>query len=513
MKLRNRKTVVIACTTLLVASIAWFAYRNYYPPIPKAPVPANLRDLDPEVVILIEQTLSSVSKAPHKSHAWLKLGIVYHANEIHDLAGRCYEQAIALDRKDPRGWYFLALLREREGRTQDALVSLDQVVKRVPDFPPAHWRRGFVLLSLGQSAGAMSAFRRAVQLDPNDPAGAMGLARSLLDADGHVEAISILESWRDRAGEIRGYLMHLLGTAYQRAGRPADANAAFAQSNAEGPSWPDPWLRELGRFQPGYGAHIQNARQLIAKRQFLDAVMVLEDLYRRQPTNIVVMTNLGIAQRGLGEHEKSLRTLQRAVELKSSDFDARFNLAVTLAEMTEKHNAGNSSELIARALSEADVILSSNPDHSKARVLRGDLLVRHGRREEALQDYNAALRIEPNNARFLFRAGVVLIALNQAEKAVDVLKKAVQGSPSDSEIYRALATALVYANQLEEAATIIKQGETLRPNDARWFPVKEELQKRAAQKSPEGRAASHHSREAVQSPTGLPPQTKPAGGG
>ena len=93
-----------------------------------------------------------------------------------DVSGAPDEQAIALQADNPRWWYHLAALRRNTGDQDGALAALDRVTELDATYVPAHWQRGFHLLELGRSVEAESSFRRAIELNPADPTGSVGLA-------------------------------------------------------------------------------------------------------------------------------------------------------------------------------------------------------------------------------------------------------------------------------------------------------------------------------------------------
>jgi tetratricopeptide (TPR) repeat protein len=88
---------------------------------------------------------------------------------------------------EPEAMMVLENVRERRGDWSGALRWLDRVLERAPLHRDAWYRRALVLLQLGETQGAIEAFRRAVELMPDDFHARYNFARTLL-SNGAVEA-------------------------------------------------------------------------------------------------------------------------------------------------------------------------------------------------------------------------------------------------------------------------------------------------------------------------------------
>lgn len=84
----------------------------------------------------------------------------------------------------------LALIKER---LPEALAHYEEAAQVAPDRPLPHASQGQVLLRLGRTDEALSAFARALGRAPRDEAALAGRAEALLSADRRAEAGEILE--------------------------------------------------------------------------------------------------------------------------------------------------------------------------------------------------------------------------------------------------------------------------------------------------------------------------------
>jgi len=182
------------------------------------------------------------------------------------------------------------------GRADAALQAYDAAVRIDPELAPAHSNRGTLLEELNDVKGARSAYERAVTLDANsadalaslawleaqagDSAAAQThgeralalspaniLARIALasadlqrrDLSSAAERLSELSRTADLTPVNRSIVLGLIGDLNDAEGRPAEAFAAYATSNAE--------LKALNaaRFEaPGMETALDHARRLTA---------------------------------------------------------------------------------------------------------------------------------------------------------------------------------------------------------------------------------------------------------
>lgn len=128
-----------------------------------------------------------------------------------------FEQAVQLERSEPKWWLFPALARSLLGDIEGAIAALDEVIARNERSVPAHWRRGERLRAHGDWAAAEKAFRRALTINPGEPAALIGVIRLQLQRQNTPETMTLLEPLRKRFPN-QPFLYQLLGQAYGQAG-------------------------------------------------------------------------------------------------------------------------------------------------------------------------------------------------------------------------------------------------------------------------------------------------------
>lgn len=117
--------------------------------------------------------LADFSKAiklnPDWTDALRDRGFLYHAMAKYDLARADFQHALQLDASDVEAANGVALCDLSSGRAQQAIDSFGAVIKMAPDVGVYYANRGTAYLLSGDSAKATEDFRKALQLEPDEP--------------------------------------------------------------------------------------------------------------------------------------------------------------------------------------------------------------------------------------------------------------------------------------------------------------------------------------------------------
>lgn len=144
----------------------------------------------------------------------------------------------------------------------------------------------------------------------------------------------------------------------------------------------------------------------------------------------------------------------------------RWNLAALRAEVPlglakERVSAGQ----LAVAVPLLDQALQHHPRYLEALRLRGDVLVRLGRFDEARRAFAAALSVDESDPAALYGMGLSLHQLGQPQQALGYYRAALKGRPLHSETHHNLAAALVSTGRTAEALPHLEEAVRLRPDD------------------------------------------------
>jgi tetratricopeptide (TPR) repeat protein len=120
------------------------------------------------------------------------------------------------------------------GELRRAAQEFEHALELRPDWARALVNLGDARLALGEVAGAIEAYRRAVTIAPDDPGAANNLAWALLqDPVRWPEAEPVIQGALARQPEPRGYYLDTLGALLLRKGQSQAALATFREALAD----------------------------------------------------------------------------------------------------------------------------------------------------------------------------------------------------------------------------------------------------------------------------------------
>lgn len=161
--------------------------------------------------------------------------------------------------------------------------------------------------------------------------------------------------------------------------------------------------------------------------------------------------NLGTGFLESGDHERAIRYLERAVELRPAAGHARFNLAA--AYLAAGDTASASAHL--------DTLLAANPDNSRALQLQAESYQQGGRWGDALTAYGRLLVVQPRHAAARFNSAILLWSLGDEPAAAVQLRALLGDHPDDQDARLHLGLLIADAGDAavgapEEASALLR---------------------------------------------------------
>jgi tetratricopeptide (TPR) repeat protein len=186
--------------------------------------------------------------------------------------------------------------------------------------------------------------------------------------------------------------LHLLGVVLTLQDRPEEALS---------------YLRRAETEQPGHASlRVNLGNALVAAKRFEEAVVV------SQAGDAPTLNNLGLAYRGLGEHDAAARAFRRATEARWDYAPAWSNLATTLTKLGRLEGALQAATTALR------VAPLDTPVHRLADVTNelGQALLGLGRPQEALDTCRRFLKRYPGQKTVMWNMSLCLLLLGQFEE-------------------------------------------------------------------------------------------------
>ena len=199
---------------------------------------------------------------------------------------------------------------------------------------------------------------------------------------------------------------------------------------------------------------IKNEKYQDAVSRLVEAMGVRPD----SPTNVLLMSNLGMVYSMMGKDSLALETLDRAHELAPS--------MVTVLE-----NRGRISLKMARdadAYADFSKVIALDSLNMTARYYRGMIALYQGNAEVAGGDFEVLAGCYPESDETLVAMATYNALLRRDREAIPYYKKLIEKDPSP-EFYASLAGCYLGTDNLTDAAETIAKGLELYPQDAELY--------------------------------------------
>ena len=114
-----------------------------------------------------------------------------------------------------------------------------------------------------------------------------------------------------------------------------------------------------------------------------------------------------------------------------------------------------------QAVSDFNEAIRLNPENSHVYYNRGNAYSSKGQYDEAIADYNEAIRLDPENNQVYNNRGNAYLAKGDFDKAIDDYSKAIENGFSDVFVYTNRGTAHLLKDQYDEAIADYNEAERL----------------------------------------------------
>jgi predicted O-linked N-acetylglucosamine transferase (SPINDLY family) len=137
------------------------------------------------------------------------------------------------------------------------------------------------------------------------------------------------------------------------------------------------------------------------------------------PRNASYHSNLGLAQKGLGQLDAALASLDLALQIQPQYTDALSNRGLVLQELQQP----------AKAIDNYSQVLRQSPSMASAYYNRGNAYQEIKQLSSAVADYDMAIMLQPDYAQAYFNRGNALRELKRLGEAVDSYDNAYRLNP------------------------------------------------------------------------------------
>ncbi|WP_293128288.1 tetratricopeptide repeat protein [Microcoleus sp. bin38.metabat.b11b12b14.051] len=253
----------------------------------------------------------------------------------------------------------------QKGDYQGAIAAFDRAIQLNPNYAPAYSNRGLARHKLGDKQGAIQDYNQALNINPNLAVAYSnrGAARSDLG---------------DKQGAIQDYNQAL----------KIDPNLAEAYYNRG------------------------NARSKLGDNQ--GAITDYNQALKINPNNANSYNNRGNARSYLGDNQGAITDYNQALKIDPNNANPYNNRGLTRSELGDNQGA----------IQDYNQALKIDPNLAEVYYNRGNARSYLGDKQGAIQDYNQALKINPNLAQAYSNRGVARSRLGDNQVAIQDFQKA-----------------------------------------------------------------------------------------
>lgn len=374
-----------------------------------------------------------VKSAPNSFKVNELLGLVYVAQDKQQEANAFLAKAVQLEPKVAEARTRLATNLLALGRADQAEIQFKKVVQMEPQSYDANHNLGEFYIQTGRLSSAIPFLGRAQEIDPSAHNNGYDLALAL-DQTGQLEEASEqihkLISLRDSAE-----LHSLLGEVEEKSRNYVSSAAQYEQA---------------ARMDPSEQNILNWGAELLLHQTFAAAIEVFQVGTVRFPQSAQLHSGLGIALYGAGQIDEAVRAYLRASNLAPSDPlpltfmgkacdgaspDLAVQIRSRLQGFVSRHSKsaelnydlavclwrGNpidsNPELASQIESLLKHSLTLDPNYADAYFQLGNLYSERHSYEEAIAQYDRALKVNPNSANFHYRLGQALARAGNSARA------------------------------------------------------------------------------------------------
>jgi tetratricopeptide (TPR) repeat protein len=314
-------------------------------------------------------------------------------------AERDFRQVLQLDPQSGAAYTNLGVVYMRRKQWAKALDTLQKAEHLLPQVPGIRLNIGLAYYRQNEFLKAIPAFESVVREQPQAPKPRYLLGLCYFFAERWADASNTLEPLWNQESDQFPYL-YVLSNAAHRAGLPDLDNRATEQ------------LLKVGNDSPEY--HLFAGKYHLNLSQYDQAIAELETAAKANPRLSFVHFNLGLAHRGKQEYAAARDEFLKdaAIEpdlalnyeelgetywLMQDDKSAEKNYREALRRDPRLANSHlglakiyQRQQKYAAALAEADAALKADPARTDAHYVRGQALLRLGRKDEAKKELAAA---------------------------------------------------------------------------------------------------------------------------
>ncbi len=397
----------------------------------------SVREQYRELKAALDERLAASPRDPLQlAEAFGLLGMWHQTYRYPELAIACYANARLFNDRDPRWPYYQAHIYKIWGRMEEARDAFKKALELSPDDQPTLTWLAELELSTNRDAEALPLLEHALRLNPKNVRALLYRGRIALNQKQFDQA----RQWLEKAFQLQPEatkVRYALGQAYRGLGdlekaRELLTSAMVGIEHEVEPDLDDPAMRALAAIRIS-GRHFAELGQIsIKKGDIPAAVEAFGKAVAAAPDKPGLRLRLAEALMMARRPKDAVAVLETAVKTFQDHAPTFSKLGLVYARL------GNWSEA-ERYFREA---ITLNPNYQEPRFNYAILLQRQGRCADALTHFETAIALEPNNGKQRNQRALCILELQGPRAAIAALEKDLTAVPGEPDIMLPLARLL-----------------------------------------------------------------------
>jgi len=380
----------------------------------------------------LKQKINAPAAAPDElALAYGQMGMLLMAAEYRGEAESALLDAQTFNPRDPRWPYYLAHLYKLKGDGAKSNAAFRRALELQPnDVPTLVWV-GEGDLDESKPDSARERFEKALSLQPRSVAAQYGLGRAALAQQDYAKAVEYLERALSLDG-LATVIHYPLAMAYRGLGDQAKAQAHLSLRGTLALRPEDPMMDRLNAMLNSALAYEVSGVDALDRGDFKAAAESFRKGVELAPKEPSLHHKLGTSLALLGDGAAAIDQFNQTLKLDPNFVKAHYSLAVIQADI------GPTSSAIQHLIA----ALKIEPGYVEARLLLANVLRRSGQFEASLPQYAQIVKQDARVPEARFGYAAALIRLRRWAEARDYLVEAMRLYPNELVFANALARVL-----------------------------------------------------------------------
>lgn len=351
-----------------------------------------------------------------------------------------YQKSLETDPSNATAYYRISQIYIKGGETEKAIFNVQFAIKLDDSNKYFYLLQADIYTKQSNFTDAAATYETMIQKCKNSDEYLFELAALYLYQDNYDMALQIY----DRVEEKFGINEQVIAQKQKLYLKQSNLDMAIAEG------------QKLIDAYPGESRYVILLTEiLISNNQSERAVPYLEDLVTNYPDNARALLMLADHYRKSGEIEKSNIYLNKAFGIKDLDIQPKIQV---LAGFIQKLPDPNLEEL---ALNLGEKIKDAHPDDPRSFEINGDLYMRLGKDQEALDSYKQALELGASNFSTWQNVLQMEVKLEMYKEAIKDGEQALELFPNQAGVCWFLGTAYLVNKDYDLAVEVLERGKKL----------------------------------------------------